>query len=84
MTPKKMNTLHNLVAAPRMMELEWVLDHRGAKQVRLSECFEAKRIKVRFLRQATRFCPPVACLLDQSRPKHDSTTDPVRPNEGNH
>jgi hypothetical protein len=81
---KKMERQNNVAKAPKTVEVEWVLDYRGAEPVCLGEDLKVKGIKIRFLPKATGFCPPVYHTLNQSHREQDSTRDPVSPIEGNH
>ena len=80
----KLKRQNDGVKPPKTVEVEWVLDYRGAEPVCLGEDLKVKGIKIRFLPKATGFCPPVHHTLNQSHRKHDSTRDPVRPIERNH
>jgi hypothetical protein len=84
MTHKKMMAQDNIVAAPQLVEVEWVLDYRGGKPVCRGEGLDLRRVKIRFLRQATRFCPSVYHWLNPHRREPDSAMEPVRQHEGNH
>ena len=70
--------------APKTVDVEWVLDYRGAKPVCLGEDLGVKGIKIRFLPKTTGFCPPVYRTLSQSQREQDSTGDPGRPTGRNH
>jgi hypothetical protein len=80
----KVNRQNYGAKAPKTVDVEWVLDYRGAEPICLVEDLKVKGIKIRFLPKTTGFCPLVYHPLGQSQREHDSTKDPVRPIERNH
>jgi len=79
---KKKKTLAGILDPQKLAEVERVLDYCGAGRPYLSESPQAKRISIRFLRNAVRFCPPISNALSGSYCERDVPIDHSRRSEG--